>query len=94
MEPRIAVNAIINAGYPYELAGLVFYVFFLYMVRKRGGVVYSQRTRVLTILAAIALVAVVPFHYANNAGAIGIVLLVGLASLGAAFLDARGGGRR
>jgi hypothetical protein len=83
------VNAIIDAGYPYEVAGLVFYVFFLYMIRKRGGVVYSPRTRVLTIVTAIGLVGVVPFHYAHSGAAIGMVLVLGLGALASAFLDAR-----
>jgi hypothetical protein len=79
----------IDAGYPYEIAGLVFYVFFLYMVRARGRPAYSQRTRVLTIVAAIGLVGVVPFHYAGNIAVLAIVLLVALASRASAFLDAR-----
>ena len=89
-----AVNAIVAAGYPYELAGLVFYVFFLAMVRKRSGTRYSQRTRVLTIVAAIGLVGVVPFHYAGNPGAIAIVLLLAAASLVAAGFAARARSRR
>ncbi len=83
------MNRIIEAGYPYEIAGLVFYVFFLVMVRKRTGHRYSQRSRVLTISAAIALVGVVPFHYAGNVAAVTVVLLLGLAAIVSAFLDAR-----
>jgi hypothetical protein len=83
------VNAIFDAGYPYEMAGLVFYVFFLYLVRKRNSLRYTQRTRVLTIVAAIGLVGTVPFHYARSGGAVAIVLLLGLVSLASAFVDAR-----
>ncbi len=83
------VTAVLDAGYAYELAGLVFYVFFLMMVRKRSGWAYSQRSRVLTIVTAIGLVGVVPFHYAHNPAAIGGVMLAGLAALASAFLDAR-----
>ena len=83
------MSAIIAAGYSYEIAGLVLYIFFLYMVRKRNGVRYTQRTRVLTIVAAIGFVGVVPFHYAGNAGALAIVMLLGLGSLASAFIDAR-----
>ncbi len=86
------MNAVLEAGYAYELAGLVFYVFFLMMVRKRAGFRYAQRTRVLTIVAAIGLVGVVPFHYGGNSTAIAIVLAIGLAALASAFLDARSGG--
>ncbi len=82
------MNRIIAAGYPYEIAGLVFYVFFLAMQRK-GGQRYSQRTRILTILAAIGLVGVVPFHYATNAVAVEALLLLGLAAVVSAFADRR-----
>lgn len=83
------MNRVIEAGYPYEIAGLVFYAFFLYMVRKQGGRPYSQRTRILTIVAAIGLVGVVPFHYAANTAAVLSILMLGLAALVSAFLDAR-----
>ncbi len=83
------MNAVLEAGYGYELAGVVFYVFFLAMLRKRAGFQYAQHTRVLTIITAIALVGVVPFHYGHNPTAIGCVLLLGLASLASAFIDAR-----
>jgi hypothetical protein len=86
------VNRIIAAGYPYEIAGLVFYVFFLFMVRKQSGARYSGRTRILTIVAAIALVGVVPFHYGGNASANVLLLVLGLGALGSAFIDARVGG--
>jgi hypothetical protein len=89
VEVREIVNAVFDAGYPYEMAGLVFYAFFLYMVRRQNSLRYTQRTRVLTIVAAIGLVGVVPFHYARNGAAIAIVLLLGLASLASAFVDAR-----
>ena len=83
------MNRIVDAGYPYEIAGLVFYVFFLYMVRRSAAGRYSQRTRVLTIVTAIALVGVVPFHYAANVGAVGIMLLLGSAAVVSAFIDVR-----
>ena len=83
------MNAVFDAGYPYELAGLVFYAFFLYMVRKRNGLRYSQRTRVLTIVTAIGLVGVVPLHYARNGAAVAVAVLLGFAALVSAFLDAR-----
>ena len=83
------MNAVFDAGYPYELAGLVFYAFFLYMVRKRNSLRYSQRTRVLTIVTAIGLVGVVPLHYARNGAAVAVAVLLGFAALVSAFLDAR-----
>jgi hypothetical protein len=59
------VNAVIQAGYPYELAGIVYYVFFVLMSRKRYAAIYSKRSRILVVLAAIVMVGCVPFHYAN-----------------------------
>jgi hypothetical protein len=83
------VNALLDAGYPYEIAGLAFYVFFLAMVRKSTKGRYAQHTRVLTILAAIGLVGVVPFHYGRNPAIMTIVTLLAAASLVASFVDAR-----
>ena len=83
------MNGDLLGGYAYELAGLVFYVFFLSMVRKRGAARYSQRTRVLTIVAAIGLVGVVPLHLAGNRAAVGILVLLAAASLVSATSDAR-----
>jgi hypothetical protein len=57
---------VIQAGYPYELAGFIYYVFFLMMSRKRFAATYSKRSRVLVVLAAIVMVGCVPFHYANE----------------------------
>jgi hypothetical protein len=59
------------------------------MIRKRGGPVYAQRTRVLTILAAIGFVSVVPLHAARNPLAIVVISLLGLAAVACAFVDAR-----
>lgn len=84
------MSAIVDAGYPYEIAGLVFYVFFLYMTRRTTGPRYAQRTRVLTIAAAIGLVGVVPFHYAGSPAVMLVVLSLAVAALISAFLDARG----
>jgi hypothetical protein len=86
------MNRIIDAGYPYEIVGLVFYVLFLFTLRKQSAGRYSQRTRVLTIVTAIVFVGVVPFHYGGNATAVGLMLLLGVAALVSAFVDARAGG--
>ena len=71
------MNAIVAAGYPYELVGLFYYVFFLMMGRKRFAGIYSLRTRIATLLAAIAMVACVPLGYANNL--IGVIAMAVLA---------------
>lgn len=69
----------IQAGYPYELAGIVYYVFFVMMSRKRFAATYSKRSRILVVLAAIVMVGCVPFHYA--ATSLGAAAMFGLAGL-------------
>ncbi len=69
----------IAAGYPYELAGIFYYVLFLMMNRKRYADVYSRRSRFLVVLAAIVMVACVPFRYA--ATTLGAAAMFGLAGL-------------
>ncbi len=49
------------------------------MSRKANAAKYSLRSRVLVILAAIVMVACVPFHYATLV--IGVVAMLGLAIL-------------
>jgi hypothetical protein len=41
-------------------------VFFVLMSRKRNAAIYSKRSRILVVLAAIVMVGCVPFHYANE----------------------------
>ncbi|GAC1418818.1 MAG: hypothetical protein NVSMB5_10470 [Candidatus Velthaea sp.] len=83
------MNAILEAGYLYEFAGLVFYVFFLIMTRRANVAKYSARSRVLTIAAAIVLVGSALFHYATNSAGVTVMLVLALASLGSAFEDVR-----
>ena len=82
------MNAFLQSGYPYELAGLLYYAFFLVMSRRRDAH-FSRRSQLLTLLAAIVLVASVPLHYSNNAaGQIVMIVLAG-ASLVSTWLDRR-----
>lgn len=60
------MNDWLAAGYPYELAGFLYYVFFLMMNRKRYAAVYTKRSRLLVVIAAIVMVGSVPFHYAGT----------------------------
>lgn len=83
------MNAAFDAGYVYELAGLVYYVFFLILMRRGNVGRYSQRTRVLVIVAAIALVGSVPFHYATSGVAAAVMIALGVAGVVSAFIDAR-----
>jgi uncharacterized membrane protein len=88
------VNAVIAAGYPYELAGILYYVLFVLMSRKRYAGTYTKRSRILVILAGIVMVGCVPFHYANSV--LGFVAMIGLAivALLSTLLDAVAARRR
>ncbi len=51
------------------------------MGRKRYEGIYSLRSRVLTLIAAIAMVGCVPFHYASSEGGIVIMFAVAIISM-------------
>lgn len=83
------MNALIQSGYPYELAGLLYYVFFLTMTRGKHAARFSLRSKVLTLVAAIALIGSVPLRYAAQPPA-GVLLLALVAvALLSAWLDRR-----
>jgi hypothetical protein len=71
---------LIAAGYPYELAGLLYYVLFLLMSRKQNAKKYTRRSRVFVLLAAIVMVACVPLHFAD--AFLGVMLMYVLAIAG------------
>jgi len=71
------MDAVIAAGYPYEFVGICYYILFVLMGRKRFAARYSSRSRALTVVAAIAMVGCVPFHYATTFA--GTVVMFGLA---------------
>jgi hypothetical protein len=81
------MNAFLESGYPYELAGLIYYAFFLVMSRRRGGARFSRRSQILTLLAAIVLAASVPFHYANTRGGHIVMIVLAVASLVSTWRD-------
>ena len=83
------MNQLIRSGYLYELAGLVYYVYFLLMSRGRNAARFSQRSKVVTLLTAIVLVASVPLHYGTLPVANAIMLLLAAASIVSAFVDQR-----
>jgi hypothetical protein len=85
---------VIGAGYPYELAGIVYYVFFVLMSRKRYGATYSKRSRILVILAAIVMVGCVPFHYANELLGVTAMFALAIVALISTLLDAVAAKRR
>lgn len=73
------MDALIAAGYTYELAGIAYYVLFMMMSRKANAAKYSLRSRVLVILAAIVMVGCVPFRYATVP--LGVTSMLALATL-------------
>ena len=81
------IQRLVQAGYLYELVGLVYYAFFLIAMRRPGR--FSQRTRVLTLLAAIVLVASVPFRYAGNAIGVTVMVVLAVASIISTWVDRR-----
>lgn len=88
------LNAVIQAGYPYELAGIVYYVFFIMMSRKRFAATYSKRSRILVVLAAIVMVGCVPFHYAGELAGVAAMFSLAIIALLSTLADAVAAHRR
>jgi hypothetical protein len=88
------LNAVVGSGYPYELVGIVYYVFFLMMGRKRYAAGYSNRSRYLVLLAAMVLVGCVPFHYAESAAGIMAMLAAASIALASTLIDVVTGRRK
>ena len=88
------MNAVIAAGYPYELLGLFYYAMFLMMGRKRFLARYSNRSRYLCLLAAMSMVGCVPFHYATTVVGAGVMLFLALLALVSTASDAFTSARR
>jgi len=70
------------------MAGLLYYVLFLMMSRKANAAKYSLRSRILVVLAAIAMVACVPFHYATLVLGVGAMLGLAILALVSTAVDA------
>jgi hypothetical protein len=83
------LNAVVGSGYPYELVGIVYYVFFLMMGRKRYAAGYSNRSRYLVLLAAMVLV-----HYAESAAGIMAMLAAASIALASTLIDVVTGRRK
>ena len=79
----------IVAEYIWELVGVLWYGAFLLMSRGRNAGRLSKRTKVLTLLAAIAMVASAPLHYAQLRLGVAIMVLLALASVISNLVDAR-----
>jgi hypothetical protein len=83
------VELLIQSGVVYELVGLCYFLFYLAMSRPRAAGRFSRRSRVLTLLAAIALVGSVVGHYAQAPLGIGVMVALAIAALGSTFADRR-----
>ena len=75
------MDSVILAGYPYEFVGLLYFAFFLLMGRRRYDGIYTLRSRVLTLLAAMVMVACVPFHYASSQTGIIVMFAIAIVSM-------------
>jgi hypothetical protein len=82
------MDAVIVAGYPYEFVGLLYYVFFLLMGRKRLAGIYTRRSKLLTLVAAIAMVGCVPFKYADNNIGVTAMFFVAIVAMVSTLRDA------
>ena len=83
------MNALLASGIPWEIAGLIYFLFYLAMSRPRNAARFSRRSKALTLLAALALVAAVPLHYGAVPIAIVVMLLLLVVSIVSTFLDRR-----
>ena len=83
------MKLVLQAGYLYELAGLVYYVLFLIMQQRKNRDRFSKRSRIFVLLAAIAFVAMAPLHAAGNGVAIIAVVVLAIAALASTFADTR-----
>ncbi|HTW84360.1 MAG TPA: hypothetical protein VMD91_09860 [Candidatus Sulfotelmatobacter sp.] len=85
------MNALLASGIPYEIAGLIYFLFYLAMSRPRAAAAFSRRSKVLTLLAAIALVGAAVLHYGAQPLGIAIMLALVVVSLVSTYLDRRAG---
>ncbi len=83
------IDYLIRTGYPFELAGLVYFLFYLAMSRKGAGARFSQRSKVLTLIASMVLVGSVPLHYGTQPLAIVLMLAVVAISIWSTWNDRR-----
>ncbi len=88
------MNALIAAGYPYEFIGLLYYVLFLMMGRKRFAASYTNRSRVLALLAAMAMIGCVPFRYAAVPLGVEAMFALAVLALASTLADAINARRR
>lgn len=83
------MDSLIASGVLFELAGLFYFLFYLAMSRRAAAARFSRRSRVLTLLAAIAMVGSVVGHYAQAPLGIGVMFAFAIAALISSFADRR-----
>ncbi|GAC1571314.1 MAG: hypothetical protein NVS3B7_01250 [Candidatus Elarobacter sp.] len=83
------LTSVLRAGYPFELAGLVYFLFYLTMSRGRNRDRFSRRSKTFTLIASIALVASVPFHYGGEPLAIVVMFAIVGVAMWSTFADRR-----
>ena len=83
------MESLLRSGIPYEIAGVLYFGFYLVMARRGNAARFSPRSKLLTLIAAIALVGSVPFGYGDKPLAVfGMLGLAALALL-STILDRR-----
>jgi hypothetical protein len=87
----VLFNPTATQGVPYEIVGLCYYLMFMYMGSRRSKGRFSPRSRVLTLVAAIAMVGSVPFGYAGNAVGVMVMFALAAASLASSVFDTQRG---
>jgi uncharacterized membrane protein len=83
------IDYLIQTGYPFELAGFVYFLFYLAMSRKGAGERFSQRSKIFTLIASIVLVGSVPLHYGAQPLAIALMLAIVAISIWSTWSDRR-----
>lgn len=83
------MNAFVQAGFLYELAGLVYFLFYLWMSRPGSGRPFSRRSRALTLVASIALIGSAILHYAASQTGVAVMLLLVIAAIASTYADRR-----
>jgi hypothetical protein len=80
---------LVQSGYPFEVVGLIMFLFYLAMSRRAAAGRFSQRSRTFTLLASIVLVGSVLFHYGGQPVAMLLMLALVALALWSAWSDRR-----
>jgi cobalamin synthase len=83
------IENLLQTGYPFEVAGLIYFLFYIAMSRGRSKDRFSQRSKTFTLIASIALVASVPFGYGAQPAAIACMLGLVAIALWSTWSDRR-----